>query len=264
MKFSICALSSGSSGNSNYIQTGCTSLLIDAGKSGSFIQEALVSISASPHALDGILVTHEHSDHIQSIGILSRRFDIPLYLNEKTWNAVKSKVGKVAERNIRIFENGSTFEINDIQVTSFSIPHDAVDPVGFCLSNGSKKIGFATDLGHMNQEILDQIKDSDLVFLESNHDIKMLEEGPYPPYLKQRVRSKQGHLSNIACGEAIVELAKHKASAFMLAHLSKTNNTPSLAYKSVVEVLNSYGVSEGKDVQIKVTRRNQPSGLLEL
>lgn len=264
MKFSICSLSSGSSGNSHYIKTGSTRLLIDAGKSGSFIQDALVSISESAHSLDGILVTHEHIDHIQSVGVLSRRFDIPLYMNKKTWSAVEAKIGKIAEHNVCIFENDSSFEIKDIKVSSFSIPHDAVDPVGFCLSNGFKKIGFATDLGHMSQEILNQIKDSNLVFLEANHDIKMLEDGPYPAHLKKRVKGDYGHLSNSACGEAIVELSKDKVSTFMLAHLSETNNNPALAYKSVVEVLNSHGIQENKDVQIKVTRRSQPSGLFEL
>ncbi|NLX70535.1 MAG: MBL fold metallo-hydrolase [Clostridiales bacterium] len=255
MGLKVCSLSSGSSGNATYIGTDRANILVDAGLSAKYIIKALKHINISPSDLDAILVSHEHTDHIKGAGVLSRKFNIPVYANQQTWEAMKDKLGNIKSNNMRIFYTNMDFYIKDINVQSFAIPHDAAEPVGFCFYHGNKKISIATDLGHTNNSIIRTVMDSDLILLESNHDLNMLQEGSYPWPLKKRIMGRYGHLSNEQAGRALVEMLKGKVIYVLLAHLSKDNNFPQLAYETVVDILNETGIRPGKDVVIDMTYR---------
>ena len=238
MKF--CSLYSGSSGNSIFIASDNTRVLIDAGLAGKKIDEALKHIGEEASSIDGIFITHEHIDHIKGVGVLSRKYDIPIYANDNTWAVMEKNIGKIKEHNIRIMDRRSSIAIKDLEIRSFNIPHDAIAPVGYTVSSGGKNASVVTDFGVFTEEIRDNIIDSDIILLESNHDINMLRMGPYPYNLKLRVLGENGHLSNEDCGNAIVSLIKSdKKKQIMLGHLSGTNNHPDLAYQTVVDVLSA-------------------------
>ena len=204
MKF--CSLYSGSSGNSIFIASDNTRVLIDAGLAGKKIDEALKHIGEEASSIDGIFITHEHIDHIKGVGVLSRKYDIPIYANDNTWAVMEKNIGKIKEHNIRIMDRRSSIAIKDLEIRSFNIPHDAIAPVGYTVSSGGKNASVVTDFGVFTEEIRDNIIDSDIILLESNHDINMLRMGPYPYNLKLRVLGENGHLSNEDCGNAIVSL----------------------------------------------------------
>ena len=228
MKF--CSLYSGSSGNSIFIASDNTRVLIDAGLAGKKIDEALKHIGEEASSIDGIFITHEHIDHIKGVGVLSRKYDIPIYANDNTWAVMEKNIGKIKEHNIRIMDRRSSIAIKDLEIRSFNIPHDAIAPVGYTVSSGGKNASVVTDFGVFTEEIRDNIIDSDIILLESNHDINMLRMGPYPYNLKLRVLGENGHLSNEDCGNAIVSLIKSdKKKQIMLGHLSGTNNHPDLS-----------------------------------
>ncbi|MCI5727218.1 MAG: MBL fold metallo-hydrolase [Clostridium sp.] len=263
MKF--CPLFSGSSGNSIFVSSEGAKILIDAGMPGKKITEAIEQINENPSQLNGIFVTHEHGDHIKGVGIMSRKFDIPIYANEETWKAMSPTIGKIKEHNIKIMDRRSVVKINDMYVKSFAIPHDAVSPVGYTVYNNGKKVSVATDIGTFTEEIYDNIKESEAILLESNHDVNMLKFGPYPYTLKKRILSEIGHLSNEACGNAIVELVKSGAGKkIVLGHLSSTNNNPDLALQTVLSVINEAGIEEGKDLFLSMARRSEPSKFLQI
>ena len=264
MSFKFCSLFSGSSGNSSYIGTDKTHILIDAGLSGITIEKSLKEVDLDASMLNGILITHEHDDHIRGAGILSRRHDIPIYANVETWEAMKDKIGSIKSRNIRVFENDMDFYIKDINIQPFDIPHDAVAPVGFCFFNKGKKISIATDLGHTNSRIINTVMDSDLVVLEANHDLEMLRGGSYPPCLKKRIMGRKGHLSNEDAGLALVKMIKGKLTHVLLAHLSEKNNIPQLAYETVTEVLEENGIRDGKDIVVGMTYRDKVSNFYQI
>lgn len=260
----FCPLYSGSSGNSVFIGTKNTKILVDAGLPGKKIDEAIVSIGQNPRDLNGIFITHEHSDHIKGVGIISRKYDIPIYANDATWCAMESSLGKIKEHNIKIMDKRTVVEINDMQIKSFCIPHDAAGPVGYTIQAEGKQSSVATDLGVFTDEILENIKSSEVVLLESNHDVEMLKFGPYPYPLKRRVLSEIGHLSNDDCGKAIVTLIKHGILRNLyLGHLSNTNNHPDLAYQTVLNILNENNINIGKDVAISLAERHKPSNYIE-
>lgn len=259
MSLKFCSLFSGSSGNASYIGIEKTHILVDAGFTGKRVEQALKDIDIDPNMLDGILITHEHSDHIQSVGVLSRKYNVPIYANEGTWEAMEDKIGNIAIRNIRLFENDRDFYIKDINIQPYSIPHDAADPVGFCFFHGCNKISIMTDLGHTNNKIIKTVMDSDLVILEANHDVDMLQGGSYPWPLKKRILGLKGHLSNKDAGLALVEMIKGKLTHVLLAHLSKENNIPHLAYKTVIDILEAHGIKNRKDIMIDMTYRDRAS-----
>lgn len=260
----FCSLYSGSSGNSIFLGLGSTRLLVDAGLSAKRIIEALVSIGEKPSELSAILVTHEHSDHIRGVGILSRKFNIPVYANENTWSAMESDIGPVDSRNKAFFNTGSEFEIGGILIKAFPIPHDACDPVGYSFFGEEKKITVATDIGHMSLELLGCMEDSDLLLLESNHDVEMLRIGPYPWYLKKRIAGDRGHLSNEAAGEVIAHMAEKGTKRFLLGHLSKENNFPELAYQTVCNALFERSIQAGTDIMLDVALRDRVGNVIEL
>lgn len=263
MKF--CSLYSGSSGNSIFIASDNTRVLIDAGLAGKKIDEALKHIGEEASSIDGIFITHEHIDHIKGVGVLSRKYDIPIYANDKTWAVMEKNIGKIKEHNIRIMDRRSSIAIKDLEIRSFNIPHDAIAPVGYTVSSAGKNASVVTDFGVFTEEIRDNIIDSDIILLESNHDINMLRMGPYPYNLKLRVLGENGHLSNEDCGNAIVNLLKNdKKKKIMLGHLSGTNNHPDLAYQTVVDVLSANGIRPGDDVTLQLASRHNPSEIILL
>lgn len=261
----FCSLYSGSSGNSILVGNDSTKVLIDAGMPGKKIDEALAKIDQNPKEIDGIFVTHEHSDHVKGVGVLSRKYDIPVYANSDTWEAMSKTVGKIKEKNIKIMDKRSTVEINDLSIKSFIIPHDASGPVGYTIKSKDKTASIATDFGTFTEEIKDNIKESDIILLESNHDVSMLKFGPYPYNLKRRILSEIGHLSNDDCAKAILELVKYgREKHVILGHLSGTNNHPDLAYQTVINILEEKGIKLGEDINIKMASRHEPSSLINL
>jgi phosphoribosyl 1,2-cyclic phosphodiesterase len=260
----FCSLYSGSSGNAVFIGTGKTKLLIDAGLSGKRIIEALRSIGENPAELSAVLVSHEHSDHIKGAGILSRKFDIPVYANESTWDAMERELSPISLKNKAYFNTGTEFFINEVCINTFSIPHDASEPVGFNLFAEEKKITTATDIGHINTELLKHFERSDLILIESNHDIEMLKVGPYPWHLKQRIMSDRGHLSNEVAGEVVAYLADKGTRNFLLGHLSKENNFPELAYQTVCNAINQKCCDIFQDINLEVVLRDRVGKVINL
>lgn len=262
MKF--CSLYSGSSGNSIFIASDNAKILIDAGLPGKKIDEALRSIEQNPDNIDGIFITHEHSDHIKGVGVLSRKYDIPIYANANTWSAMESSLGKIKEHNIKIMDRRSILQIKDLEIKSFNIPHDAVAAVGYTVHSKGKQASVTTDFGVYTEEIRDNIKDSQVMLLESNHDVNMLKFGPYPYSLKRRILSEVGHLSNEDCGKALVDLLKYGVEKkVFLGHLSGTNNHPDLAYETVASVLRENNIELEKDIYLAMASRHNPSNLIE-
>jgi phosphoribosyl 1,2-cyclic phosphodiesterase len=238
----VCMLASGSKGNAICLSDGNTTILIDAGLSGKELERRLQSKGFSPGNLDAIVVSHEHADHIQGVGVLSRRFEIPVYMNQGTRSAVP-KLGKVAD--LRPFICGRTFYVQGLEIHPFSVSHDAEDPTGFTIGSNGIKIGLATDLGIATALVKEHLANCRLLILEANHDPLMLENGPYPWPLKQRIKSRIGHLSNEDALALLQELRHDSLKHVILAHLSETNNTPRRALKTVSKALSktSIGIS---------------------
>lgn len=258
----FCPLYSGSSGNSTFLASENTKILVDAGLSGKSIETALLKIGFKPNEIDAILVTHEHTDHIKGVGILSRKYNIPIYANTLTWKHMLKYIGKIKEHNIKVISNNHMI-IKDMEITSFSTSHDAVDPYGYAIDCKDKRACIATDLGFISDEIKYILRDSDVILLESNHDVEMLKFGPYPYDLKRRILSKIGHLSNDDCGKAILNIINNKFKKIILGHLSKINNYPELAYKTVVTTLVEAGIKLNIDVAISMARRDTPSNYIK-
>ena len=257
----FCTLTSGSSGNCIFVSDGKTRILVDAGVSGKKIEEGLRAIDEDAEQIDAVLVTHEHSDHISGIGVLSRRYDIPIYANCGTWNAMSGSIGSIKPHNIKEIESGNEFGIADIGIEAFSIPHDAADPVGYSFTIDGKKITVATDIGHINKPLFQQLSGSDGILLESNHDVAMLKNGAYPYPLKQRILGELGHLSNELAATLACFLVKKKTTKILLGHLSRENNTPRLAMTTVLNKMKEYDIQAGTDVELKVAERFTPSVL---
>jgi phosphoribosyl 1,2-cyclic phosphodiesterase len=252
----ICVLASGSRGNAIYVSGGSTSILIDAGLSGIEIERRLNSKGLDPEDLDAILVSHEHNDHIQGVGVLSRRFKLPVFMSSKTEKAAVSQLGNV--RVIKNFECGSPFMINDLSIHPFSISHDATDPSGFTINQNRTKIGIATDLGIATSVVKEHLKGCSLLVLEANHDEKMLINGPYPWPIKQRIKSRIGHLSNEASKKLMKEVQHAGLKYVILAHLSETNNTPQKALSEVGRAMSCC------NARLDVATQNECGALLRL
>lgn len=206
----FCSISSGSSGNCLFIDSKHTKLLIDSGISCKKVCEGLEIIGTSINDIDAILVTHEHSDHVQGIGTISQKFNIPVYANLETWNAMEKQKNKMNPNNIFTFENDKDFILNDLTIHPFSTPHDAVNPCGFSIHNGSKRLSIATDLGHINDTVFSELCSSSFVFLESNYDTEVLKVSRYPFALKQRISGPHGHISNHIAGKTVSDLLLKK------------------------------------------------------
>ncbi len=247
------SLISGSSGNAAYLADGKTHILIDCGMSGKQLAESLKRIGVSPESLDALLITHEHSDHIKGAGVAARRYGLPIYATEGTRAAMN--IGGVADGQIKIIDSSHDFEIGTIGVKAFDIPHDAAEPVGYSFYIGGEKVSLATDIGHMREPLFEQLANSKMVLLESNHDVDMLRCGPYPFPLKQRILSDTGHLSNENAAKTALRLVSSGTEHIMLGHLSEKNNHPEIAMMETYNTLTFAGVKVGNDVTLQVADR---------
>lgn len=259
----FCSLYSGSSGNSLFVESQNTKILIDAGISSRKIENALTDINVNPSTLDGILITHEHTDHVQGLGTLSKKFDIPVFVNQETLDAMPKQKDKISEKNIKTFKVTEKFAIGDLNINPFSIPHDAANPCGFNIFKDDKKISIATDIGHMTNDILKNLEESLFIMLEANYDPEVLKCSAYPFTLKSRIAGPTGHLSNEIAGKTISHLLKSGLKNAMLGHLSKESNFPELAYKTVVEELLSNSFNENS-LMLSVASRDNHSKLITI
>ena len=231
----VCVLASGSKGNAVYISDSDTAILIDAGLSGSEIERRLRSKGLSPESLDGIVVSHEHADHIKGVGVLSRRYRLTVYMSRETETALGSQIGTV--HDLVNFSCGSMFQLKTLTIHPFSISHDAQDPAGFTVNSNGLKMGIATDLGIATSMVKEHLKECYLLIIEANHDTALLIEGPYPWFLKQRIKGRTGHLSNEDSKRLLEAVRNEKLRHVVLAHLSEINNRPEIARRVVGEAL---------------------------
>jgi phosphoribosyl 1,2-cyclic phosphodiesterase len=256
----LTILGSGSSGNCAYVETDETRILIDAGFSLRQIRQRLATIGRAPENLTAILVTHEHSDHVQSLPALNGKLRIPVYCNRPTQEAVEYQLQ--TRLACHLFATGASFEIGDIAVETFSIPHDAQDPVGFLLRTAAGNIGFLTDLGHTTRLVLERVRPAHALVLEANHDVKMLQDCPSRPWpLKQRILGRHGHLSNDAAADAAEQIMSDDLRYLYLGHLSRECNRPDLAHRVVNDRLHKIGATH---VSLQITSQSNPSQTLSL
>lgn len=261
LKFS--SLYSGSTGNSLFIESENSKILVDTGESAKKIISALSSLNKKIDDIDAILVTHEHIDHVKSLGTLSKTYNIPVYSTKETFDAMPKQTEKISFSNIHFFNSNEKFEIKDLKIKPFSIPHDAANPCGFCITNGNKKLSIATDLGHMNLDILNNLEGSSFALLEANYDPEILKTSKYPYNLKLRISGNKGHLPNEMSGKTIAYLLDSGLNQVVLGHLSKENNFPELAYKTVVEELIKKDFNEDS-INISIASRTKPSKLFNI
>ena len=259
----FCSLYSGSSGNSLLVETENTKLLIDAGVSSKKIETALQDIHIEPSSINGILVTHEHTDHVQGLGTISKKFDLPVFVNQETLDAMPKQKDKIASKNIKTFKIADKFTIGDLEIKPFSIPHDAANPCGFNIWKENKKISIATDIGQMTNSILKELEESLFILLEANYDPDVLRCSSYPFPLKNRIAGPTGHLSNEMAGKTISHLLKSGLKNAMLGHLSKESNFPELAYQTVIDELISNHYDENT-LNLSVASRNLHSKLITI
>ncbi len=248
------SLLSGSSGNCTYVTDDTTHLLVDCGATGKYITECLSRLGVHPSQISAILVTHEHRDHVSGVGVLSRKYGIPVLATEGTLSEMNGICGRFHSCADKI-SSGKEISIGSLSVRAFSIPHDAAEPVGYRFADDGSTFAIATDLGHISDELTEELTGSNSIIIEANHDSELLRTGPYPYYLKRRIAGERGHLSNDSCGHLCAMLAKTGTRAFWLGHLSQENNVPTLAYESVKSILEKEGIMVGTDVGLNVLSR---------
>lgn len=259
----FCSLYSGSSGNSLFVQTANSKILIDCGVSSKKVEEALNSIEVAPSSIDAVLVTHEHIDHVKGLATFSSKFNIPVFSTAETFENMEKITSKISENNLNYFKINEKFCIGDLEILPFSIPHDAANPCGFNIFADKQKISIATDIGHMNCEILNKLEGSSFLLLESNYDTEVLKCCSYPFSLKSRISGPTGHLSNDIAGKTITYLLKNGLKTAMLGHLSKESNLPELAYRTTVNEILANGISENS-FNISVASRDFPGKLITI
>lgn len=262
MPLIFCSLASGSSGNCQYVASPSTRVLIDAGMSGKYVSNALESIGESIRSIDAVLLTHEHTDHTTGLRVLLRRYGIPLYITESTYRSIAQKLADVPEEQIRIFDKAQDLKIGDLVVRGLPVTHDAVDPLCYRISHEFDgtitTVGVVTDLGWVDPAVIEAFSSCDLLMIESNHDVEMLKIGAYPMYLKRRILSEHGHLSNEDAGYIAREILRRGAlKHILLAHLSRENNFPDLAFETVRSLIEEYGFRVGEDVHLELTHRDR-------
>ncbi|WP_078414493.1 MBL fold metallo-hydrolase [Priestia abyssalis] len=262
MHFSV--LASGSTGNAIFVSNGEQSLLVDAGLSGKQMEALFQQVDREIKQLSGILVTHEHSDHIKGLGVLARKYKLPIYANEKTWKAMEGLVGNIASDQRFIFNVGEVKSFGSLQVESFGVSHDAAEPMFFVFHQGHKKFTVITDTGYVSDRMKGIIKNSDAFVFESNHDVDMLRMGRYPWSVKRRILSDVGHVSNEDAALAMAEVIGDQTKRIYLAHLSQDNNMKEIARMSVTQVLQSKGYEVGNQVHLYDTDPKKPTELVSL
>lgn len=260
MQFSV--LASGSSGNATYIENEGHSFLVDAGLSGRKMEELFAAIGKKMSDLDGILVTHEHSDHIKGLGIVARKHKVPIYANAKTWTAMDGLVGAIPVEQRFHFDMDTVKTFGSLDIESFAVSHDAADPMFYVFHAGGRKLSLITDTGYVSDRMKGVIQASDAYVFESNHDVGMLQVGRYPWSVKRRILSDVGHVSNEDAAVAMSEVLAEKPTRIYLSHLSKDNNMKDLARMSVEQTLQSKGIIVGEYVNLLDTDANIPTKLV--
>lgn len=265
----LSSIASGSKGNCILVEDRDTTILVDVGISKKKVEEGLSSFHRTPDEIDGILITHEHSDHIKGLGVFLRKYNVPVYATEKTVDYIlnQSNIGKVDSDLFFTIEKNKSFDLKDIRVSPLQISHDAVDPVCYRFDEDSihnKSCAIATDLGEVTPDLIRSLQELDGILVESNHDVRMLQMGPYPYNLKQRIWGSKGHLSNEACGHFINQLISDRLKKIVLGHLSQENNYPELAFQAVrneINFANNQFCTD--DIDLKVASRIEPSCNIE-
>ncbi len=254
----ICALASGSKGNAVYVGSDGRGVLVDVGLAAGEVERRLGAVGLGPDRVAAVVVTHEHRDHVRGVGAWGRRYRVPVYMTEPCRCRVETVLAGPGLRNVdvRPFEPGVPFEVGGLELRPVDSCHDAAEPVGFRISDGAAALGFATDLGFASHPVREALRGVDLLYLESNHDVDRLWNGPYPWPLKQRIRSRHGHLSNDACAELVADLLHPHLETVILGHLSETNNEPRLAFEATARVLRHAGAAG--DVTLLVARQDRP------
>ena len=260
MKFSV--LASGSTGNSLYVESGEHSFLVDAGLSGKKMTELLDKIDKKPEDLSGIFVTHEHSDHIKGLGILARKYQLPIYANANTWRAMEGLIGEIPTDLKFEFGMETVKSFGNLDVESFGVSHDAAEPMFYVFHQDGKKLVTITDTGYVSDRMKGIIKNADIYIFESNHDVSMLRMGRYPWSVKRRILSDVGHVCNEDAAIAMSEVAGDRTKRFYLAHLSKDNNMKDLARMSVSQTLETKGIKVGEQFNLYDTDPNEPTELI--
>lgn len=263
----LCSIASGSSGNCIYVGSEATHLLVDVGISGKRTENGLNTLGITGADLDGILITHEHADHISGLGVMARKYDVPIYATQGTIEAIKEcgTIGKIDEGLFREVHEDKKLIIKDLTVNPMRISHDAAQPVAYRIGYGDKKVGICTDLGIYNDYTVECLKGMDAVLIEANHDVNMLQVGPYPYYLKQRILGDRGHLSNENSGRLLSRILHDKLQAILLGHLSKENNLPELAYEAVrMEITMGDNPYHANDFSMQVARRSEVSPVINI
>ena len=264
MQMILCPLFSGSGGNATFISLGNTRILVDAGVSASRLVKALSILGVDPESLSGILVTHEHIDHVKGLKVFSKRAGVPVYANPGTWQGILARDDGVPHELRRVITTGEDFFIGGVNVCPFAIPHDAADPVGYVFSRGEGKLGIVTDTGYLSDSWLSYVTGCQALILEFNHDVQMLREGGYPEHLKRRILSRKGHLCNEDGAKALAMLAKQGTQAAFLGHLSQENNRPEKAFACAKEALAEVGIRVGEEFYLSVATQEGPPEVLAL
>lgn len=263
----LCSIASGSSGNCICVGSEDCHVLVDAGISGKKIENGLNAIGLTARELQGILITHEHIDHVAGLGVMARRYGLPMYATQGTIDAIcqMSSVGRIEPELFHPISSEEDFTIGDLEIHPIPISHDAADPVAYRMSCGGKRLAVATDMGTYNEELVGELSYLDLLLLEANHDINMLETGPYPYPLKQRILGDRGHLSNERSGQLLSSLLHDHFGAVMLGHLSRENNYAELAYETVrLEVAEGENPYRADDFPVYVAPRDTVSPVLRV
>ncbi|MCR4588303.1 MAG: MBL fold metallo-hydrolase [Lachnospiraceae bacterium] len=263
----LCSIASGSSGNCIYVGSDTTHLLVDDGIAGKRVEAGLKELDLCFRDLDGVLITHEHSDHIGGLGVLLRKHAMPVYCTEGTRDAILccSSMGKVDPELFHLIRPDEKFTIRDITVDPMRISHDAADPVAYRFLYGKQKIAVVTDLGKYDEYTVDCLKNTDVLMLEANHDVRMLESGPYPYQLKRRILGDRGHLSNDSSGELLCRLLHDNMKAVILGHLSKENNMPEIAYETVRQSVDHSEIPYmSSDFKMLVAKRSEVTQAIDL
>ncbi len=263
----LCSIASGSSGNCIYVGSEATHLLVDVGISGRKAESGLNSLGIAGSDLDGILITHEHADHISGLGVLARKYQVPIYATRGTIDAILKcrSLGRVEESLFQEVREDEKFVLKDLTVNPMRISHDAAQPVAYRIAYGNKRVGICTDLGVYNDYTVECLRGMDALLIEANHDVNMLQVGPYPYYLKQRILGDRGHLSNENSGRLLSRLLHDKLQTILLGHLSKENNLPELAYETVrMEISMGDNPYRAEDFRLLVAKRSEASPVIHI
>lgn len=262
--FKVSMLASGSAGNVTYIETAQHKVLVDAGLSGKKIDELMQSIGKSLKDVDKLFITHEHTDHLKGVGVLARKYGMDLYANEKTWNAIDGKVGKIDVAQKHIFDHNSTQLFGDLDVESYTVSHDAADPQFYAFHHNNKTFAMLTDTGYVNAQTASVLNNADAILMEANHDVEMLRYGSYAWSLKQRILGDEGHLSNTDGAENLSKMIGRNTKQIYLGHLSQENNQVPLAHLTVEQILQEHDFDVTNDFKLLDTSPNWATPLAKI